>query len=150
MTQDEAAGPGRPATPERIVILSVTGWRRYSVEAELAAARAYGVPVVVATHDPGIAALADGLPVRRPEDLAPLPPPAPPAPSPAGRVGRLAARLRRQSSAVEPPPPSAPPPAAELIGATVVVCDCQSMPDAERMAHAAQGVRLRVELPLPR
>ncbi|HEY6797239.1 MAG TPA: glycosyltransferase family 4 protein [Kineosporiaceae bacterium] len=149
--------------PERIVVLAASGWRRYSVEAELAAARALGAPTVVVTGDPQVTAWAAGLRVVGPAAVAALAgaqtgatPSAPqrsPQPStqpePLGvRARRLAGRVRRrlQGRPAAQPPRWATVTAGDVSGATVVVADCQSMPLADRLATAVPQARLVVEL----
>jgi glycogen(starch) synthase len=154
------AVPTAPARdPERIVVVAASAWRRYSVEEELAAARALAVPTVVVTGDPQVTAWAQGLRVVGPaavDDVAPVRATSPaaaqaavPAEPLAVQARRLAGRLKRrlQGRPTALPPASARLTAADLGGATIVVTDCHSMPLAARLAEAAPpGARLVVEL----
>ncbi len=63
------------AQTQRLVVLAVSGWRRYSVREELPQAADLGVPTLVVTRDGELAALADSLDqaVVTPEALNDLP-----------------------------------------------------------------------------
>ena len=147
-----AEDPG--VDPERVVLLAGSGWRRYSVQAELAAVRELGVPAVVVTGDPEVTGWAAGLPVVGMGGIDAVVgaagsgvagPPSEPLAVQARRVaGRLKRRLQGRPSAVAPR--GARLTAADLDGATVLVTDCQSMPIAERLAAVYPQLKLAVEL----
>ncbi len=160
--------PGTVA-PERIVLLATSGWRRYSVEAELAAARQAAVPTVVVTTDPQITAWSQGLAVLAPKavDLAGAPRPVAPALPLTTRARRLLGRVvrgvarglgrgpARRPGAGRPEETTAGGrtpvrvDAAFWAGATLVVTDCQSMPLARSMLAAYPGLQVVTELTRP-
>jgi len=149
-----AAASGAVAQdPERIVVVAASAWRRYGVEEELAAARHLGVPTVVVTGDPQVTAWAEGLRVVGPAAVEALGAPSAAVPGPVAEplavvarkaAGRLKRRLQGRPTAL--PPASARLAEADLAGATIVVTDCHSMPLGVRLADAATGARLVVEL----
>jgi glycogen(starch) synthase len=141
-----------PTVPERLVIVATSAWRRYSVEAELDAARALGVPTTVVTADPQVTSWATGLRVVGPAGVetrsAIGSTPTPSVPSVAVTARRLAGQVKRrlQGKPVAGPPKSARLAADELAGATVLVADCQSMPLVASILDAVPTARPVVEL----
>jgi glycogen(starch) synthase len=142
------AGEREPARP--VVLLAASGWRRYSVREELAAARKLGTPVAMVTRDPEITELAAGLPVAPPEALARSVEPL--ADRGRARLRRAAGALRRRLRRLPPaprPPRGAVLPPGSLDGATVVVTDIQSMPFARALLDGGRPT-LRVAFELDR
>lgn len=164
----EVAGPARttahtvaaqsvPAlrAPERIALLATTGWRRYSVETELAAARTLGVDTTVVATDPQILGWAQGLPVVAPKgvELTPAAAATVAAQPLSTQARRFAGRLKRRllggpggAPAAAPPPRGATLGAGFLGGATVLVTDCQSMPLARAVLEVHPGAVPAFEL----
>jgi len=151
----ESAVP-QPVPPRRTVVLATSGWRRYAVEAELAATRLLGGTTVVVTADPQIAGWAapgpvvapSAVPLGRAEDgtAQRYVPPAQPL---AVRARRAAGALRRRLDGSRPAVVKAPGSLLSddfLDGATLVVGDCQSMPLAHQLLAAHPGLRPVVEL----
>jgi glycosyltransferase involved in cell wall biosynthesis len=144
--------------PERIVLVAASAWRRYGVEAELAAARRSAAPTVVVTGDPQVTAWAQGLRVVGPGAVSAVAArtgtsagpatTAPPAGSLPVRARRAAGLLKRrlQGRPATLPKASAALAPADLDHATIVVTDCHSMPLAARLADVATDARLVVEL----
>lgn len=132
----------------RVVVVAVSGWRRYHVAAELDAARKLGVPTAVVTADPQIVSWAADVPVMAPAgvDLAGATPLADPIPVRARRAaGRMKRRLQGGPAASRPPGTAALD-GDFLDGATLVLGDCQSMPLAQQMLTAHPGLCPVVEL----
>jgi glycosyltransferase involved in cell wall biosynthesis len=142
------------AVPQRVVLVAVSGWRRYHVEAELDAARRLAVPLAVVTDDPQITGWAAGQTVLRSAKVAlgGERPPVLVVPL-AVRVRRLGGRLRRWLvGRVSGEATSAARPAGLgfdahfLDGATLVLGDCQSLSLARAMLAAHPTLRPVVEL----
>ena len=142
--------------PQRLVILAVSGWRRYAVEAELAAAHGLGGTTVVVTADPQIAGWAAPAPVVAPSavpvghaDDGTAQRYQPPAQPLAVRARRAAGALRRRLNGSQAPVVRA---AGSVLGdgfldgATLLVGDCQSMPLAQQLLAAHPGLLPVVEL----
>ncbi len=147
-----APAGGAPAAvephPRRVVVLAVSGWRRYHVAAELDAARKLAVPTAVVTADPQIISWAADVPVVAPSgvDLAGATPLLDPI---AVRARRAAGRMKRRlqgGPAASRPPGTAALDGDFLDGATLVLGDCQSMPLAQQMLTAHPGLCPVVEL----
>jgi len=135
--------PAEPEEPERVVLLASSAWRRYSVKQEIEACRELMVPTVVVTADPEVTGWAKGLSVVGPGgvDVAPPEPLAVTARRAAGRWKR-----RLQGRPVVAPSRGARLRPDDLLDATVLVTDCQSMPIAERMIQAHPKLRLALDL----
>ncbi len=138
----------------RVVVVSVSGWRRYHVEAELDAARRLRVPTAVVSADERIVAQATGLPVVAPKavDVAGVRPVTEPAATTARRAvkqllrrGGAAAGLRAEPAAPQPVRMAALD-GDFLASATLVIGDCQSMPLVRAMLDAHPTLRPVVEL----
>ncbi len=152
--QPQPPPPDRRPPVRRVVLVSVSGWRRYHVEAELEAARRLRVPTTVVSNDEKIISWSRDIPVVAPKavDVAGAHPIVEPAVTTARRaVKRL---LQRGTAAVGlQTDGSAPPPVRVaaltgdfLAGATLVIGDCQSMPLVEAMLTAHPTLRPVVEL----
>ncbi|MBL8930855.1 MAG: glycosyltransferase family 4 protein [Kineosporiaceae bacterium] len=172
----QAAAPEEVEPPERVVLVAVSGWRRYHVEAELDAAARLGVPLGVVSDDVQITAWARGagasvLGTRQAATLTGgVAVPSAGATAPVTvRVRRSIGALRRRlversrtgalagtrsgARASSANPGSAATPAATpavdgdfLTGAHLVLGDCQSMPLARAMLAATPSLRPVVEL----
>ena len=65
--QPQPPPPDRRPPVRRVVLVSVSGWRRYHVEAELEATRRLRVPTTVVSNDEKIISWSSGLPVVAPK-----------------------------------------------------------------------------------
>ncbi len=138
----------------RVAMVSVSGWRRYHVEAEIEAALRLRVPTTVVTDDEKIIGWSAGLPVVSPRavDVAGARPSTEPASIVARR--RVKRLLRRGGEAAGLKLTSEVPSQARtvalggdfLTGATLVIGDCQSMPLVQAMLAAHPSLRPVVEL----
>jgi glycosyltransferase involved in cell wall biosynthesis len=159
-----AAIEASAALPERVVVLAVSGWRRYSVRVELPQAAALGLTTLVVTRDAELGALAAGLDqaVVTPEALLGLPagggatPVAVTAVPASIGVREFAGDLRRrlQGRPARPSGVAAASPPAEVrllaeavAGATVLLTDVQSAPTAALLLARDPSCRVVVELP---
>jgi hypothetical protein len=137
--------------PRRLLVLAVSGWRRYSVRAELEAARRAGIPTTLISSDPELSALALelGHGVLPPEVIAGgLPEVLSWWQALIRRLRRVASALRRRARGEPVLRPRAHGRLApeDLRDATLLVTDCQSMPLSRLLLESAPRLRLAFEL----
>jgi glycosyltransferase involved in cell wall biosynthesis len=145
--------PAAPPTPRRepdrdVVLVSVSGWRKYAVAAYLDAVDATGGQATLVTRDAELMGLHPGTTQVQPAAyLAALKGPV--AAAAAGTAAAARGLVRRVLGRASAPASPSAVPAVARPSATHIVCDVASFPIVEQLMAASPELRLAIEPDLP-